>query len=67
MGRAAVLAIAAIMPLAGCTPLASNRCLSAGQPGSAAYQSCMQADYADAMQEMDYRAWLELTKGQIGQ
>lgn len=67
MEKAAVLAIAAIMPLAGCAGLlGSNRCLGVGQQGSAAYQACMQADYARAMQEMDYRAWLELNKGQEG-
>ena len=65
MGRTAVLAIASFGILAGCgSPLLPRPCLNAGQPGSAAYQACMQADYARAMQQMDYEAWLDLTKGQ---
>ena len=67
MGRAVVLAVAAIVPLAGCGALLPMPCVSAGPRSSVAYQACMQADYARAMQEMDYKAWLDLTKGQMGQ
>jgi hypothetical protein len=62
MRRVTALGLAAMLPLAGCGSLLGNRCTSAGQPGSAAYQSCMQAEYAREMQEMDYKAWLDLTK-----
>jgi hypothetical protein len=66
IGLVAVLALL----LVGCAgPLvapAAARCQGAGPPGSAAYQACMQAEYARAMQRLDYQAWLELTKGYEG-
>ena len=64
MGRAAVLAlaIAAMATLAGC--IAPLPCVNAGPLGSAAYQACMQADYAQAMREMDYTASLQLRNRQ---
>ena len=68
--RSLALILTAALLLSGCAAsLASpeaSRCLSAGPQASAAYQACMQAEYARAMQQMDYQAWLELTKGHDG-